>query len=107
MSSSARRRKTWGSTSRSLATTSRSPSSLVASTMATLRVHRARKSYPPANHRKPSFSSLKAQNLLQVQIPLESVALAFLDSVEEKEASYQKLDSICSNPWGLVWKHSP
>ena len=74
----------------------RSPSSLVALTMATSRVHRARKRFPPSQ--KPSFSSLRARNLPQVQMPSVSVALAFLDSVEEEEASYQKLGSIRSNP---------
>ena len=101
MSSPARRLKTWGSALRSLAMTSRSPSSLVALTMATLRVHRSRKSYPPANHRKPSFSSLKAQNLPKVQIPLASVALNFLDSAGETEDGTLKLGSFSSNPWGF------
>ena len=78
----------------------RSPSSLAALITATLRVHRARKRFPPPQ--KPSFSSLRARNLPQVQMPSVSVALAFLDSVEEEEASYQKLSSTCSDPWGLV-----
>ena len=68
-------------------------------------MHRARKSY---SHR-PDNPVLVRLRLEPAKGPdlLESIALPFLDSVGEKEASSLKLDSFNSNPWGLGLEACP